>query len=226
MEKPAISEDIKTLADAYTLNSKASNRAWAISSTLTVLALGNLASDPASPVDLLTAHLDRATFYVICFLFLVSINVVYASAHSQAYLSGDIYGKYLSQIDAFSIDLLGRVPQDRRYSLGSVAHTLYWPNLNRIFPISHSFGAKSVFHLIFAYAKCVIDLVYVLWPLVGVASCLTVLVQPHVTNWSLGGVVLSAVMIVVAAISSVPTWFLARTAYGWDMGAIRRLRGD
>ena len=128
---PKIPEDVRTLAEAVSTNSRLANRLWLFAAFVTMCVIGTKEVDGV--VTLLTIEMSAPKMYTVAALLLALVNLSFCSAHSQAYYASNIYAEFLEEIKAEKVDI------SKNFKLKNVAYVLPLSTFSRMYPLNMAY---------------------------------------------------------------------------------------
>ncbi len=230
IEAKRIPDDVVTMVEAFSTNSRAANRLWLFAASVTIYVIGakselNFVTIDGEAVQVggdvvtfLAIKMDAAKMYLVAAYLLALVNLAYCSAHLQSYHVSKIFSELLTRLGAERIQFAGQ------FDLGNTAYTMMLPNLNRVYPLVHSVPAKLKTIVYFCF-KIVIDVVMIFLPWLGllVSFLITIKDTPMIESIPQLQPVLQPALWVLFIMSSFASLMLLFVSFEW---IFRRTRDD
>lgn len=201
-ESEIISGDIKTLAEACSSHFRVSTRYWSLIATIMLIVLTSKPSN--NGVSLLGFNMDPVLLYPACGTLLAILNIAFCSAHLHAYRVTLIYHELLDAKNAESQSFT------ENYSVSDVAHALYLPALNRIYPLIH-FWPYHYRNVVYKVLKFPTDLFFYSLPIFVCYYSIWRFFTSNPFEWTW----FMAPLIVLVIVSTGASLILINTGYKW-----------
>jgi hypothetical protein len=162
MEKepcPKIPEDVKTLAEAISTNTRVANRLWLFAALVTMYVIGAEVNNN-DEIQFFNITMNSSRMYTVTAFLMALVNISYCSALNQAYYSSYIYSDLLKTIGAKHVNF------SNNFTLLNVAYVLPLPTLSRMYPLTQSLP-NLIRKLIYIPLKFTIDVITLIIPLTG-----------------------------------------------------------
>lgn len=155
----SIPDDLRVMAEAYSLHNRTSNRIWLIAATITLIIVSsNAIGDDEVRLFGLSMEADR--FYPISVVILSLVNIAYCTAHMQSFFALGIIQDRLVSIKA------NEMAYSQNYSLSDVVHSMYASNLKRIYPLARLLPSR-IRYLVYMMSRVSSDLIFLGLPVLG-----------------------------------------------------------
>ena len=209
-----LTDELKTLASAYSALNSQTNKLWSISAVLFLSVVAVKFDTESSTANLFGIPFSEAWFFVGAIIISTFLNFAYCSSHIQNYKTASIYLTYVNGLQNKESEFASS--NGTKHTNLEFAHSLYTSNNNRYFPIKlvleNSNFFRSIISIraissIYERIKLYVDRIYSSIPaLVGVVSAIKIML--------LGYFVTGPILLVLVVIVSGPPWLAIQIVNG------------